>query len=50
MVNSKHKMIMKTKKGYLSPEIEVYYVAIEQGIATSPNMEKIETVREEQDW
>ncbi len=43
---------MKTKspEGYLSPEIEVYYVAIEQGIATSPNMEKIETVREEQDW
>ena len=43
-------MKIKSPKGYLSPEIEVYYVAIEQGIATSPNMEKIETVHEEQDW
>ena len=43
-------MQTKTVVGYLAPEIEVYYVALEQGIATSPNMEKIVTVHEEQDW
>ena len=35
--------------GYLSPEIEVNCVEVEQGIAAS-NMEQIGTVYDEQEW
>ncbi len=43
-------MKTKTPTSYLAPSIEIITIAVEQGIAISPNMEKIETVHEEQDW
>ena len=39
----------KEQMGYLSPEIEVNCVEVEQGIAAS-NMEQIGTVYDEQEW
>ena len=43
---------MQTKHavGYLAPEIEVNDVMVEQGIATSPNMEQIGGENPEIDW
>ncbi len=43
---------MKTKEqvGYLAPEIEVNEVAVEHGIAASPNMENIGKENPDADW
>ncbi len=43
-------MQTKTVVGYLAPEIEVNFVVVEQGIATSPNMEQIGGENPEIDW
>lgn len=39
----------KEQMGYLTPEIEVNFVVVEQGIAAS-NMEQLGTVYDEQEW
>ena len=43
---------MQTKRivGYLAPEIEVNEVAVDHGIAASPNMENIGKENPDADW
>ena len=53
IINSKHKFLLLMKKelmGYLAPEIEVNEVAVEHGIAASPNMENIGKENPDADW
>lgn len=37
------------QKGYLSPDLEVEFVEVEEGFSLS-NMESIETEKPEQEW